>query len=57
MTEAAKKDRREYYREWRRRNPERVRAAQERYWEKRIQGQRNPEQRAAADPERQATAD
>lgn len=56
MTEAAKKDRREYYREWRRKNPERVRAAQERYWEKRIQAQQNQE-RAAADPERQETAD
>lgn len=57
MTEAAKKDRREYYREWRRKNPERVRAAQERYWTKRVQTQNNQEQRAASDPERQETAD
>lgn len=57
MTEAAKKDRREYYREWRRKNPERVRAAQERYWTKRVQAQNNPEQQRAADPERLATAD
>lgn len=35
MTEQAKEARRAYKREWNRRNPDKVRAAQERYWEKR----------------------
>lgn len=30
--EAARRARNEYQREWRRRNPEKVRAAQKRYW-------------------------
>ena len=34
MTEAAKIARREYKREWNRRNPDKVKAAQRRYWEK-----------------------
>lgn len=34
MQELKKQARREYIREWRRRNPEKVQAAQERYWAK-----------------------
>jgi len=34
MTEAAKEARRAYQRKWRRENPEKVRATQDRYWEK-----------------------
>lgn len=34
MQELKKQARREYSREWRKRNPEKVRAAQERYWAK-----------------------
>jgi len=32
MTEDALKTRSEYYREWRKKNPDKVRASQERYW-------------------------
>lgn len=35
MTEAAKEARRAYKREWNRKNKDRVKAAQMRYWEKR----------------------
>ena len=35
MTEQAKEARRAYKREWNRRNPDKVRAQQARYWEKR----------------------
>lgn len=35
LSEAAKEARRAYKREWARNNPERVRAAQQRYWQKR----------------------
>lgn len=35
MNEQAKEARRAYKREWNRRNPDKVRAAQERYWERR----------------------
>ena len=34
MNEAAAAARRAYQREWRRKNPEKIRAAQERYWTK-----------------------
>ena len=34
MTEAAKEARNKYKREWRKNNPEKVRAANERYWAK-----------------------
>lgn len=36
MTEKAKEQRRAYKREWCRKNKDKVRAAQERYWEKRV---------------------
>lgn len=35
MTNAAKEAQRQYRAEWRRKNPEKVKAQQERYWEKR----------------------
>ena len=35
MTEQAKEARREYRREWQRNNPDKVRAYNERYWNKR----------------------
>lgn len=35
MTEQAKEARRAYRREWNRRNPDKVKASIERYWEKR----------------------
>ena len=35
VTEAAKRAAREYKREWNRKNRDKVRAAQERYWERR----------------------
>lgn len=37
MTEAAKEARRAYKREWNRRNPEKVKAAQERYWKRKAE--------------------
>ena len=37
MTEQAKEVRRAYKREWNRRNPEKVKAAQERYWTRKAQ--------------------
>lgn len=37
MTEQAKAARREYKREWARKNPDKVKAAQERYWNKRAE--------------------
>lgn len=35
MTEKAREARREYYRRWRKENPDRVASAQARFWEKR----------------------
>ena len=37
MTDAAREAQREYMREWRKKNPERVRAKNKRYWEKKAQ--------------------
>lgn len=39
MTEQAKAARREYKREWNRKNPEKVREAQERYWNRKAAAQ------------------
>jgi len=36
MSEAARKAQREYMREWRRKNPEKVRRNQESYWERKV---------------------
>ena len=35
LSDAAKEARREYFREWRRKNPDKVREKNRRYWEKR----------------------
>lgn len=48
MTEQAMQARREYRRKWNRNNREKVRAAQERYWEK-IAAQAEPKGQAPAD--------
>ena len=37
MTEQAREARRAYKREWNRRNPDKVKAAQARYWDKKAQ--------------------
>lgn len=37
MTEAAKKARADYMREWRRRNPDKIRKQRERYWTRRAE--------------------
>ena len=34
LSEEARKARNEYYREWRKKNPEKVKQAQEKYWKK-----------------------
>lgn len=44
MTEQAKQARRDYKREWAKKNPERMKAAQERYWEKKAAAQAQPQQ-------------
>lgn len=41
MSEEAKKIKREYLRKWRKNNPEKVRAAQRRYWERKAQEVQN----------------
>lgn len=51
MTDKAKAARREYKREWNRRNPDKVKAAQERYWNKKAE-QAEAERNAAAIAER-----
>ena len=43
MNEKAAQARREYQREWARRNPEKIKAAQNRYWEKRAEQQNEPQ--------------
>lgn len=48
MTDKAKEARRAYKREWNRKNPDKVKAAQERYWNKKAE--------AAAAEQRQAAA-
>lgn len=54
LNDAAKEARREYKREWNRKNPDKVRAAQKRYWEKRAQqieaAKAEAEAAAARDP-------
>lgn len=44
MTEAAKAARKAYLRSWRKRNPDRVREHQRRYWEKKAREARKDEQ-------------
>lgn len=45
MTEAAKEAKNKYKREWRKNNPEKVRTANERYWEKKARGESEQQQR------------
>lgn len=52
MTEEAKAARRAYKREWARRNPDKIRAQQERYWNKRAAEQQQ-QQPGAKDSETQ----
>ena len=44
MTDAAKEARRQYKRQWAKKNPEKVKAHQARYWEKRAAEQANQTQ-------------
>ena len=44
MTEQAKAAQRAYRAEWRRNNPDKIRAQQERYWEKRAQREQAAQQ-------------
>lgn len=46
MTEEAREMRREYRREWAKKNRDKVRAAQERYWEKKVAQQAERTQQA-----------
>ena len=46
LSEQAKEARRKYKREWARKNPEKVRASMQRYWEKIAKQQHKPEQQA-----------
>ena len=48
MTDKAKEARRQYKREWNRRNPDKVKAAQERYWNKKAEQTEAAERMAAA---------
>lgn len=50
MTEEAREARRAYQREWNRKNKDKVKANQARYWERKAAAAAN----AGADPERQA---
>lgn len=43
MTEAARAEKNAYKRKWRKENPEKVRAANERYWEKKARGMSDEE--------------
>ena len=44
MTDKEREARREYHRRWREANPDKVRAAQMRFWAKQIEKQKNTEQ-------------
>ena len=50
QNDPAKTAQREYMREWRKKNPEKVKAAQQRYWNKRGE-KMNLEQADSTDPE------
>ena len=41
LTELGKQARRDYYKEWRRKNPDKVRASNERYWRKKAASKMN----------------
>lgn len=50
MENKAKAARAAYYREWKKKNPEKVKAAQERYWLKKAQQAEQNEQQTATTP-------
>lgn len=50
MTEEARKQQREYLRRWRAANPDKVKAARLRYWEKRARAAEDQRRAAAEDP-------
>ena len=51
MTDEAKVSRREYYKRWRKANPDKVKATQERYWTKRYLMEHGQQiETAAGDP-------
>ena len=50
LTEKAKELRREYARKWRAANPDKIRDAQRRYWERRAKEAEEIREKAAADP-------
>lgn len=52
MTPEARAARAEYKREWRKRNPDKVRAQAERYWQRRAESQRAEEEAKLADEQR-----
>lgn len=47
LEEKAKEERREYYRQWRAKNPDKVRENNRRYWEKRAAKKAEDEKEAA----------
>ncbi len=51
MTEQAKQARREYKRQWNRRNKDKVQQAQARYWEKKAQAAQDQQQEQQAEQE------
>ncbi len=51
MTDAAKAARREYKKQWARKNPEKVKAQQERYWAKRAAAEAAQEEKARGEAE------
>lgn len=51
MNEAAKAARREYIREWNRKNPDKLREYRERYWTKKAQEAENAGEHEDAEPQ------
>ena len=56
LTEEAKKARNEYLRRWRAANPDKLKAARQRYWEKRAARAAEAERGAATEEPREAAA-
>lgn len=57
MNKAALEARRAYKRKWAKENPDKVKAAQERYWTKKAAEMQQAEKEAAADPGKAAAVD
>lgn len=57
MTEEAKQARLAYRREWAKKNPDKVKAIQERYWEKKAAAQKAEAEQAAAETEDNSSAE